>query len=259
MNGFILHLQGPMMSFGDTGFGQLREAGPYPSRSAVLGILAAALGISRGDTRLLDLHRALRVHVATVRAGSLGMDYHTVKPSGYEEPDELPNRRSPADVNSVQTYRGYHHDAHFVALVGGNDGDLMAACRKALDEPVFTPFLGRRSCPPATPLRALPVSGDTIVDALGAAVVEGQALHHQARRSWRQRPERFSAYIDGEVFEAPATCRAEEVLRSYRRDLLVELPRSYVNRPVLELAVELPGVAEESATSTNEEFFHAAS
>src|SRR5690625_1409374 len=103
MKGFLLHLQGPMQSWADTGFGQIREAGPFPSRAAVLGIVAAALGIPRAGDRLVALHDTFRVHVATARDGETRKDYHTVETD--------PSR------NKTLTWRDYHHDAHFVALV----------------------------------------------------------------------------------------------------------------------------------------------
>jgi CRISPR system Cascade subunit CasD len=257
MNGLILHLQGPMMSFADTGFGQLREAGPFPSRSSVLGIIAAALGIPRGGSDLLRLHAGLRVHVATVRAGTLGIDYHTVKPSEYAEPDELFQRRTPPDVNAVQTYRGYHQDAHFVALVEGSDVGLVEECRSALLDPVYVPFLGRRSCPPSTPLRAEATGDGNLVEVLRAAALRG--LERRARRPRESgQPTGFTAYIDAERYDA-APDGTREVLRSYRRDLLVGLPRTYVNRPFVQIHMDVPQPDAPSSTMSNEEYFDAAS
>src|SRR5690606_38750887 len=131
MTGFLLHLYGPMQSWADTGFGQLREAGEFPSRAAVLGLVAAAMGLPRADERLLDLHEALRVHAATVRPGRILRDFHTVE-TREGKPRTL-------------TSRDYHHDAHFVALVEGKEGTL-AEAEAALRRPHYGTFLGRRSC-----------------------------------------------------------------------------------------------------------------
>ena len=255
MNGFILHVQGPMMSFADTGFGQLRESGRFPSRSVILGIIAAARGIPRNDERLVELHAALRVHCACVLSGSLSIDYHTVKPSDYEPYDVGYYRRTPERVNSVETYRGYHQDAHFVALVEG-EPDAIAQSMQALDDPIFTPFLGRRACPPATPLRPEPIADGGILDALVAACTEGMKRRQNSGHPAAQRGGTFAgmAFLDGDHLRTSS----RRAILYYRRDLLVNLPRSYVNRPVTELPIEyaLPQTQPRSSM-TNEEVFDA--
>ena len=169
MDGFLLHLQGPMMSFADKGFGQLREEGEFPSRSAVIGIVAAALGLERGSERLLELHRSLRVHVASLSRGSLLVDYHTVLASGYGEYDPAGIRREGGGGNPTLTWRSYHTDAHFMAYLQSDNTELMRECREALAAPVFTAFIGRRSCPPATPILPVEITGRHI----GEAFLEG--------------------------------------------------------------------------------------
>jgi|GEM_PF-1648772 len=256
MNGLVLHLQGPMMSFGDTGFGQLREAGDFPSRSVVIGIIAAALGIQRGDWRLLELHANLRVHVAVVATGSLQIDYHTVKPAGYEDHPSGLYRRTLPGVNSVQTYRGYHVDAHHVTLVEGDDPALVSECRRALADPVYTAFIGRRSCPPATPLQPGDAEGATPVDALATAVIHGLKLRHLTapRLARRLKRNHVTGYLDGDFSDT-----ASASIVSHRRDFLVALPRSYVNRTVTQVDIQLPAFEFTASPPTNEEFFHAAS
>ncbi len=260
MSGFILHLQGAMMSYGDTGFGQLRDAGAFPSRSAVLGILAAALGIDRGGERLLELHRELRVHVATVQPGTISVDYHTVKPAGYEDHAVGLFRQTPAGINSVQTYREYHNDAHFVSLVEGGDVSLVDECRHALADPVYTAFLGRRGCPPSTPLRAEDASSDNPVEALTSGVVAGLKRRHRTapHRVRHLRIDSAIAYLDGD-FDGGFDARMRVLLRGSRRDLLMALPRSYINRPVTHVSIPIPAIDFSASSTTNEEFFNAAS
>ena len=143
MNGFLLHLKGPMQSYGDEGYLTHRDAGRFPSRSAVLGIIAAAQGLRRDDERLLELHRALRVHVAVLRPGVLAADYHTVQPTYPRPGDEgypdysAPEQSVQPQPSTVQTQRIYHHDAHFLSLVEGAQGEVERAS-EALRHPVFT-------------------------------------------------------------------------------------------------------------------------
>lgn len=260
MNGFILHLQGPMMSFADRGFGQLREEGEFPSRSAVIGIIAAALGLERGAERLLELHAGLRVHTARVRSGALMVDYHTVLTAGYGAYDASRIRREGAEGNPTLTWRSYHTDAHFVAFVEGESEELIEECWDALHAPVFTSFLGRRSCPPSTPLIPTEANGATPVDVLYNAVREGDDLRNGLRKHYRDKSlTEFTAWLDGRYNqESPDTnCAggsAQVTAEGFRRDLLTALPRSYVNRPVTHVRVMLPA----QRPTSNQEFFDAA-
>ncbi len=229
MSGFLLHLKGPMQSYGDTGFGPLREAGAFPSRSAVLGMLAAAQGLYRNDEMLLRLHRALRVHVLTLKPGQVRVDYHTVEPNGPGQ-------------GTVQTYRGYHHDAHFITCVEG-DSDVVEKAQEALRNPAFTVYLGRRSCPPSRPLLPLPMSHEQPVRALLAEA----GANREVRR--RRKP-LFDLYLEGH--HEPNGLHV--VAHGYRRDLLQALPRHYVNRPYTHARSTTP---EPAKPSINEDFFDA--
>lgn len=258
MNGFILHLKGPMMSFGDTGFGQIRGAGGFPSRSVVLGIVAAARGFQRNDKRLLELHRKLRVHAAAIHSGAPGVDYHIVQPMEYEEETIHLHRRRREDVSSVITWREYLHDAHFMALVEGDDAGYVDECALKLRHPEFTTYLGRRSCPPSLPLLPEIANGEHV----------DQVFHH-AYNHWldaekdsrgrvsyallRRLPKQLDIWLDS----ATPPDNVKLLGRMERRDLLAALPRSYVNRMVTHVRMSLPAHVQPSSSRT-EEYFHAA-
>ena len=123
MTALILHLRGAMQSYPDDGFGQIRNAGLFPTRSAVLGIVAAALGVPRYDPRLVKLHDAFKVHAAVVRPGSVRTDYHVVETGA---------------ANRTQTYRDYHHEAWYVALLEARtpkNAPAVEEARRALTRP----------------------------------------------------------------------------------------------------------------------------
>lgn len=245
------------MSFADRGFGQLREEGEFPSRSVVVGIIAAAMGLERDSKRLLDLHRGLRIHVASLLAGSLLVDYHTVLTAGYDEVDPARLRREGAKGNPTLTWRSYHSDSHFMVSVTSEDENLLSECRRALEEPVYTTFIGRRSCPPATPL--LPVeSHSKRLDEQFISCYQkwlGYDREDVPQIPWHLRsrlPQHLDIWIDGD--EAPEGLRA--LKHSFRRDMLTALPRSYVNRSVVHVQVSLPP---ELLSNSNEDFFNATS
>ena len=222
---FLLHLRGPLQSYADKGFGPIREAGPFPSRSAVLGIVAAVLGLPRNDVRLVELHDALRVHVATARAGTVRTDFHTVDAGGK---------------NKTVTYRDYHHDAHFVALVEARspaDVGTLDEARRALRRPYYVPYLGRRACAPSLPLLPLEPAGSDVVSVLVQAVVEARAEYRRRAAS------DVRVYVDGRWAEEDLEQATPEVAligHGERRDRLVESRRTYTGRPYTELRVRPP-------------------
>lgn len=60
-------------------------------------------------------------------------------------------RHQVTDSSMPVSERFYLGDAVFVAAVEGPD-ELVEELARALERPVFLPYLGRRSCPPARPL-----------------------------------------------------------------------------------------------------------
>lgn len=224
MPGFLLHLYGPMQSWADTGFGQLREAGEFPGRAAVLGLVAAAEGIPRADDRLLDLHEALRVHAATVRPGRVLRDFHTVE-TREGKPRTL-------------TSRDYHHDAHFVVLVEG-EAAAVATAEQALRRPVYATFLGRRSCPPALPLLPEP-AGDDPFAALRTVTGATARAFPRGDRTWRRgrTANSLTVWLDG-YFERgdlpPALADAAPPTHGTRRVRLIGPRRAYAAAPFTRL------------------------
>src|SRR5690606_28703064 len=81
MTAFLLAtLYAPMASWGDITVGERRTSWDRPSRSAVLGLVAAALGIDRQDQAGHDaLDAGYGVAVRVDAPGRLMVDYHTAQ------------------------------------------------------------------------------------------------------------------------------------------------------------------------------------
>ncbi len=157
MNGYlILRLAGPLQAWGLPTFEGTRPTARLPTRSGLLGLLGACLGIQRDDkTRLMALANSVRFAVRCdavtvderdVPVTSL-LDYHTV----------LGARQGYGGLKShetIQTWREYLCDALFtVAVYQAPDAKIpLDVLEKAVKKPHFTPFLGRRSCPLTQPL-----------------------------------------------------------------------------------------------------------
>ncbi|WP_310717496.1 type I-E CRISPR-associated protein Cas5/CasD [Streptomyces lydicus] len=175
-----LRLAAPLQSWGGPSRYNRRETRPQPTKSGVLGLLAAAEGRAREASiaDLLDLRLGVRVD----QPGSLLRDYHTFSdhrgiplPSAKVNAKGLQTKTSPAKYTGV-TQRFYLQDAVFVAALRG-PAPLLERLEHAVRHPVYPLSLGRRSCPPTGPL-SLGLHADIeLPDALAA--VPWQAAAHR--------------------------------------------------------------------------------
>lgn len=143
MSTLLLRLAGPMQAWGTDSKFDVRRTGREPSKSGVLGLVAAALGIGRQDREALRYLAALRFGVRVDREGVLMRDYHIAR--AQREPG---TDKSKADTTYV-TNRYYLADAVFTAGLESGDRALLERIGQALRAPAFPLYLGRRSCPPA--------------------------------------------------------------------------------------------------------------
>ncbi len=144
MKTLTIRLTSPLQSYGNEATFARRTTGDYPSKSAVVGMIAAALGYQRDDQRIMTLNE-LSFAVRIDQPGRVLTDYQTVE---WKK-----------DTRKV-TYRDYLQDAVFVAAVGSDDEQLIDQINVALRHPKFQLFLGRRSNAPAGPL-SLQIFPDT--------------------------------------------------------------------------------------------------
>ncbi|MBP6677645.1 type I-E CRISPR-associated protein Cas5/CasD [Paracoccus lutimaris] len=156
---------------GDLAGHERRGTLTWPGRSAILGLLAAARGIRREDAAGLAALDALQTAVAIHDAGQPLRDYHTVQtvPSAaVKRPDSRSEalRRAGRAVNTALTQRDYRTGVLYAVAIWGLD---MAPFRDALLRPVFTLYLGRKSCPLSVPPAPRLVQADDLMTALAAA------------------------------------------------------------------------------------------
>lgn len=147
MSTLLLRLAAPLQAWGVDSKFDTRTTAREPSKSGVIGLLAAALGIRRDDTAALRALSALRFGVRVEREGKYLNDFHMVHSSSA----------------SYVTHRYYLSDAVF--LCGLEHPDRRVLERYALTHPVFPLFLGRRSCPPTLPL-VLGIRDEKLLDVL---------------------------------------------------------------------------------------------
>lgn len=132
MKTLLLRLAGPLQAWGADSRFERRMTGREPTKSGVIGMLAAALG-RRRTADIADLAK-LRFGVRIDQPGTLEYDFHIAR-----------------GRHNYVTYRYYLADAVFLAGLEG-DGAFLGEINYALQHPYFSLFLGRRACPPTGPL-----------------------------------------------------------------------------------------------------------
>lgn len=149
MTVLLLRLAGPLQSWGSSSRFARRGTEVAPTKSGVIGLLAAAKGVRRTEplTELLGLEFGVRID----QPGQILRDFQTAR--------SLDGRES-----APLTYRFYLADAVFLAGVSG-ERELLHGLAEALRRPRFPLYLGRRSCPPAGPI-SLGVHDGSLDDAL---------------------------------------------------------------------------------------------
>ena len=155
----LLRLAAPLQAWGSDSKFETRKTNREPTKSGVIGLLAAALGLRRDESEALARLAQLRFGVRVEREGQLLVDYHTAK--------------AQREKNPYVTYRHYLQDAVFLAGIESEDTALLQQLQQALLYPAFPLYLGRRSCPPTLPL-CLGIRQGSLLDVLRTEPMQGR-------------------------------------------------------------------------------------
>lgn len=218
-------LDAPMQSWGVSSRFQQRGTEAFPSKSGVVGLLAAAMGIDKHAPdeaeRLAPLAALLfsAWRILTERGSHPVLrleDFHTVG-GGYERTDpvdklRISSKASGGPSSTVITRRTYLTDARFVVALEG-DADVLARCAEALLDPCWGIWFGRKCCIPAAPL--LPTVAASTREAVDALIAQLEGNDNPAHSG------------DGQTQQAdPAAWWPQDEPVSFRR-------REFRARPVL--------------------------
>jgi len=139
-----------MQSWGTTSRFDQRDTGKEPSKSGVIGLLAAAMGIDRKDWGpLLRQLAGLSMGVRHDRSGVLECDYQT---AGCADSDFVIRANGTPSEDGIVSQRHYLADAAFLVALEGDDRDLLEKAHAKLKDPTWSLALGRKSYPPAEPV-----------------------------------------------------------------------------------------------------------
>lgn len=190
----ILKLQGPMQAWGEHTFEGKRPSGNFPTRSALLGLLGACLGIRRDnrerlqqladsvsfavlkEERFLLKRNGNKINLPMIKA----TDYHTVQDARVEYTGLKSHE-------TIQTWREYLYDASYTVAIWSIPGTAITVgeLETAVKTPTFTPYLGRRSCPLARPLFAARVAAENAQTALRRIEPTGGVIYSEEQGAVR--------------------------------------------------------------------------
>jgi CRISPR system Cascade subunit CasD len=247
----IFQLYGPFVSWGDIAVGEERPSALVPTKSAILGILAAAQGVKRPDTvqgdeerkvcdnQHVQMSQGYGIAIKTDAAGVPLFDYHTVqvpssgsgrnKKTFYARRDELCWDKKSL-LNTMLSRREYRQDAYYTVAVWARPEapfPLNELCKKLL-EPEYMLYLGRKACPPALPLNPIVVSASSIEEALDQEALSAE-IKGSFARLWQDRSI-ITWDMDAETQMQPMQTveRRDEILSRFRWQFSVRIEHQKV-------------------------------
>lgn len=180
----LLTLYAPLASWGDIAVGEMRGSWDRPSRSALLGLFASALGLTRSDQEAHDaLDAGYGFAVRLDAPGTPMTDYHTAQTVAEKD---LKKKRPPTrkamleagDRKTILSWRSYRADALATVAIWAHGvprwslSDLAAALRR----PKFTLYAGRKSNPFGLPLNPILVEAETLAAAFVSRSPDATAI-----------------------------------------------------------------------------------
>lgn len=137
----LLQLSGPMQSWGTKSRFDERDTDLLPSKSGVIGLLCAAMGIDREERETVLQLAELGMGVRVDQPGVLRYDYQTAQ--NVIAADE--SKVHPTTISR----RYYLADAVFLVGLEGADRSLLRRAHLSLKNPVWPLFLGRKGYLPS--------------------------------------------------------------------------------------------------------------
>lgn len=218
MSKFLLFtVYAPFASWGEIAVGETRGSWNRPSRSAVLGLIAASFGIDRGDQDAHDaLSRGYGVAVRLDAAGYSLTDYHTAQTVGESVVRKARPRTRKAllEAGALQTIlsrRTYRQDALATCALWIEETPFrpLEGVQAALQRPHFVLYAGRKANALGLPLSPEIVEAQSLAAALAKRGAPPGLDHRRllGGRTW------------GKEVSFDSSRRIESGIRSERRDV----------------------------------------
>jgi len=182
MHTLLMCLVGPMQSWGHRSRFDERDTGLEPTRSGVIGLLCAAMGIPR-DADLSRFDR-LRMGVRVDAPGRVMVDYHTAM--------NVVRADSSGLERTVTSHRYYLADARFLVGLESDDLTFLRDVDAALQNPAWPLYLGRKSFCLSAPVY---LPGGSIQEGKSLEEALGSFPWHRLRR-WEDLPDRLRLVLE---------------------------------------------------------------
>ena len=189
----LFQLYGPLASWGEPAVGEYRPSATHPGKSQITGLLAAALGVRRDEEqRLADLAHGYGLAVRIDAEGELLRDYHTTQVPPKRRGQRFHTRRDEMTAGALYTIlsqRDYRVEAAWTCALWSKERapySLDHLCR-ALRQPRFTLYLGRKSCPPALPLNPRVAQAETLKEAFSRYTLDAELTQHLSQHRDKHR------------------------------------------------------------------------
>lgn len=198
MKTLLLKFSGPLQSWGTSSHFETRQTDRYPSKSAVIGMVAASLGYQRHEDKKIQELNDLDFGVRIDQAGESLRDYHIARK--YKDNGDI--------KRTYVTERYYLEDAIFIVAIGHEDEQFIEKIEQGLKEPYFQSFMGRRS---------LPLSVDFFIESRKKGVVESlQQLPWQAAKWYKKTSiNQLTAYVDSDLVLGGSAQMRQDRVKSF--------------------------------------------
>lgn len=194
----LLKFSGPLQSWGTVSDFETRHTDLYPSKSAILGLIAGSLGYRRHEDKKIQELNELDFAIRIDQKGSLLRDYQTAK--SYKPNGDI--------LRTYVTNRYYIEDGVFAVALGHDNNEFIENISYAVQRPYFQSYMGRR---------ALPLTSDFYLGLVDDDVISAlENLQWQASDWYKKRNNEIDSltiYSDSKVLASKN--------KHYRRDKIV--------------------------------------
>lgn len=226
MDYLVFRLYGPLASWGEVAVGEARHTVAYPTKSALIGLLGAALGIRRDDEeQQFALANGYLFATKVLASGSLMRDYHTT-----QVPDSAGKRvyRTRRDelvmgkdrLGTVLSGREYRCDSHLLVAVRvlQDEPVSLSALKAALLRPRFQLSLGRKSCVLSAPLAPQLIQANSLREAFDQFQPPPLLINSSIEKRWL-RPEPVQYCWEGSCSALTGSEQLEGAQQLTRHDM----------------------------------------
>jgi CRISPR system Cascade subunit CasD len=178
-------LTAPLAAMGEIAVGERRSSWDRPGRSAVLGLVAACMGLTREDE---DAHVALEngygLALRVQHTGPLLPDYHTTQVPPSRRGRRFATRAEELcapDLETILSRRDYRTGVSVLVALWSKPRARwqLSEIEEALLKPQYVPYFGRKSCPLMLPMAPRRVEAINPLAALSDRVNDGPVPERQ--------------------------------------------------------------------------------